>query len=226
MIYCSSIWGLGSKSSLNNIFTAQKKAVRAISHTKLYYKDETTETYTYGHTKNIFNSYEFLTIHNIVLTQALSHMHKIYTEHSPKPIQTIFNRLSPPTTPNNIITESTLNRLHRLGLDTTNIILTDQNSLQYFTPHASRLTKQKQSLYYLGPLIYNHFCNKIQTNIRTNNFKYNIHNFTPKTFNNHTKTQILSEQSLGPPDKWEPINTPIYTISTSTITLRSQPLDK
>ena len=30
--YCSSIWGLGTKSSLNNIFTAQKKAVRAIEN--------------------------------------------------------------------------------------------------------------------------------------------------------------------------------------------------
>ena len=54
LVFCCSIWGIGSKNSLRDIFVAQKRAVRAISFTKLYTKNEETQAYSYGHTKPIF----------------------------------------------------------------------------------------------------------------------------------------------------------------------------
>ena len=39
LVFCCSIWGIGSKNSLRDIFVAQKRAVRAISFTKLYTKN-------------------------------------------------------------------------------------------------------------------------------------------------------------------------------------------
>ena len=36
MIYCSNVWGLGTKRSLSSIFISQKTAIRAMSFTKLY----------------------------------------------------------------------------------------------------------------------------------------------------------------------------------------------
>ena len=51
MKYCSSVWGLGSKNSLSGIFVLQKRALRTMTFTKLYKKDEIKGLYTYGHTK-------------------------------------------------------------------------------------------------------------------------------------------------------------------------------
>ena len=66
MIYCVCVWGLGNKTSINSIFVSQKKALRAISFTKLYKKDKITGTYTYGHTKKMFKEYGFQSIHNYI----------------------------------------------------------------------------------------------------------------------------------------------------------------
>ena len=55
MVYCSNVWGLGSKNSLKCIFISQKRAIRTMSFIKLYKKDKINGTYTYGHTKKVFN---------------------------------------------------------------------------------------------------------------------------------------------------------------------------
>ena len=54
LIFCSYIWGTGSKCSLQSIFVAQKKAIRAVTFTKLFTKDNELQTYSYGHTKPLF----------------------------------------------------------------------------------------------------------------------------------------------------------------------------
>ena len=90
MIYCVSVWGLGNKTSINSIFVSQKKALRAISFTKLYKKDKVTGVYTYGHTKKIFNEYGFQTIHNLILMQVLNLMHKIHLQFLYRPFYNLF----------------------------------------------------------------------------------------------------------------------------------------
>ena len=49
LIFCSSIWGTGSKPSLQSISVAQKKAIRAITFTRLFTKDKNTQLYSCIH---------------------------------------------------------------------------------------------------------------------------------------------------------------------------------
>ena len=69
--YCSSIWGLESKSSLNNIFISQKKAVRAIENrfNNFFYNPETGDLPC--HTKDIFTRNNILTVHNLIAKNCL-----------------------------------------------------------------------------------------------------------------------------------------------------------
>ena len=220
LIFCSSIWGTGSKSSLQCIFVAQKKAIRAITFTRLYTKDEETHMYTYGHTKQLFNSCGLLSIHNLILVQMLSQMHKIYRKVAPVHIRQCFIPHLPPVSTENLNEYST----SPSGLDINNII-NDSNNINsqslYFTIPITRLVMQKKSLIYLGPVAYNHFCNKIQTLLNTEpTYKHQIHRLTPKSFLTHIKRQILNEQTAGLPNCWENLNTPMYTISTCSLALR------
>ena len=88
--YCSNIWGLGSKSSINKNFTAQKKAVRAIGnkYNNYFYNSETGELPC--HTKEIFSKYNFLTVHNLIAKNCLVAMHKIYLDTAPGKFSSIF----------------------------------------------------------------------------------------------------------------------------------------
>ena len=226
LIYCSSIWGTGSRNSLQKIFIAQKKSVRAITFTDLYTKDQSTQLYSYGHTKYLFNSNGILTVHNLILVQLLMQMHKIYISIAPSHTQSMFITHAPPlqetptvSTDNN--SSATHKKLLKLGLDTNNILL-EKKTLTYYTIPFSRLKKQQHSPTYLGPITYNHYCNKIQTTFNFNNTKYEIHELTPKGFNSHIKKEILSEQARGEANSWEACNTPLYSITTSTTVLRAQ----
>jgi len=223
LIFCSYIWGTGSKCSLQNIFVAQKKAIRAITFTKWFTKDEETQTYSYGHTKSLFRTCGFLTVHNLILVQMISQMHKIYRTFAPTHTKQVFISHAPPISQDSN-PEPHL-RLPR-GLDPNNIIqpssLATPKILYFEVPHI-RLAKQKQSITYIGPLSYNHVCNKLQHHLNSliPKPKFKIHELSPKCFLGHVKRQILLEQSLGLPDTWERLNMPMYTISTSSVTLRA-----
>ena len=85
--YCSTVWGLGSKNSLNKLFVAQKKAIRAI-HYKL---SPNSSANTPCHTKEIFSKLNILTLPNLVAKNCLTMMHKIYLKVAPSRISSMFN---------------------------------------------------------------------------------------------------------------------------------------
>ena len=60
LVYCSNVWGLGSKRSVERIFTAQKRAIRGVKQgfVNYFYKKDTGELP--AHTKNIFAENEYL----------------------------------------------------------------------------------------------------------------------------------------------------------------------
>lgn len=149
-------------------------------------------------------------------------MQKIYLQTAPKHTRSMFIPHTPPVKVNSTETNSMHKTLLLLGLDINDIINSKPNLLTYFTPPNASLLKEKYSLTYLGPHVYNHFCNKIQNHFNINNSKYEVQNLTPKCFSIHMKKQIFCEQSFGKPDSWEVSNTPMYNISTSKATLRSQ----
>ena len=85
--YCSLIWGFSAKSNIELLFRNQKKAMRAVmpGYVNYFYKEGKIPT----HTKKSFYEYNILTIHGIVVKNALIFMHKInyLTELLPKSIR-------------------------------------------------------------------------------------------------------------------------------------------
>ena len=226
LIFCLTVWGTGTKSSLKKKFIAQKKAIRALTFTNLYTKDKVTQQYSYGHTKQHFNSNDILTIHNLVLAHVLLHLHKIYLQRAPSHIQSMYISHNPPivkySDDNNQFNITDHNKkLLKSDIRPNNILYTKDSSILYFTVPQGRLCPQRSSLPYLGPLSYNYFCNKTQLKLDLLPTKYEIHRLTPNCFKTHIKKLILSEQSLGEISSWEPKNMPIYSIPTNTILLRS-----
>ena len=132
--YCSNVWGLGSKSSINRIFTAQKKAVRA-SENKFnngFYNSETGELPC--HTKEIFTRNKFLTVHNLIAKNCLAAMHKIYLNTSPTKISSLFQCNKP-------------------------VLRNSRRDPQFFDIPKSRLFALDRTLTIKGPKLYNYVMN-------------------------------------------------------------------
>ena len=89
--YCSSLWGMGTKSSLTKLFTSQNKAVRAIENrfNNCFYNANTGELPC--HTKEIFSRNNILTVHNIIAKNSLILMHKTYLNVNPTNINRLFS---------------------------------------------------------------------------------------------------------------------------------------
>ena len=229
MIYCSNVWGLGSRNSLQSIFVSQKRAIRTMTFAKLYKKDATTGNYTYGHTKNIFKKYGFLCIHNLILAQALNLMHKVKLGIVPKPISTLFNfsnstEKCPVTTLNN----NQRNRLTRLDMNNTNTLMHVDRKLNIVDERKARLKLQNQCFPILGPKLYNHFVSKAnvsESNLVGNPSKSIRHeNLFLDGFKNRIKLFILKLQSDGNDIHWEPKNFQLYNITNRDLVLRSDTL--
>ncbi len=73
--YCSLVWGFASKAHIETLFRKQKIALRAImpGYINYNYKDGVIPT----HTKSSFFKYNILTVHSIIVKNALLPMHKI-----------------------------------------------------------------------------------------------------------------------------------------------------
>ena len=226
MVYCSNVWGLGSKSSLQSIFISQKRAIRTMTFTKLYKKDATTGSYTYGHTKNIFNKYGFLCIHNLILAQALNLVHKIKLGVAPKPISTLFNfRNIKEKSSIAILNNKQNNRLARLGMNNNNIIMHVSCNINIVGEPKVRLNIQNRCFSILGPKLYNHFVSKAnvsEPNVIGNSSKPLKHeNLFLNGFKNRIKLFILKLQSEGNDIHWEHKNFQLYNIVSTNLVLRS-----
>ena len=73
--FCSLVWGFAAKSHIESLFTKQKQGIRAImsGYVNYRYKDGQPP----DHTKNAFRDYEILTVHGVIIKNALILMHKI-----------------------------------------------------------------------------------------------------------------------------------------------------
>ena len=219
--YCSSVWGLGHKNSLRSIFIAQKRAIRTIFFVKLYTKNETSGEYSYGNTKPFFSTSKILTVHNLILHQALNLMHKIFIGLAPAPILAIFSTEKP--VPVNITITKSLSLL-RKGIEPSNILAhpLENTHKQFFTTPNKRLAIEKNSISTLGPKMFNYFVNTINlAHASSGKQKLKIEKLTPTTFKNYIKEKLIETQGSNDPVNWDPTNFPIYTISSTTVTLRS-----
>ena len=222
MIYCVSVWGLGNKASINSIFVSQKKAIRAISLTKLYNKDKITGVYTYGHTKKIFKEYGFQSIHNLVLTQVLNLLHKIKLARAPERIMKLFT-IGNSLNTNKPLCEHQHRRLARLDMSINNVITHNRVIAKIFEESYGRLKTTNSTISVLGPKLYNHFVDQLnsQSLSLNNNSTIKHENLGPAAFKSRVKAYIIKIQSEGDEIHWSTTNSPLYTFTNREICLRS-----
>ena len=178
--YCSSVWGLGSKASLNQIFVAQKKAIRAIENGFVnYFYDKKTGKMP-SHTKHIFYKNKILTIHNIVAKNCLIAMQRIYRNSYPTKVMSICQ-----------------------------LYVQNRNRRQqkYFTPATFRLKKSDSSLPYAGAKLYNYTCNMINMNLQNGEIK--IHDKFLDNFKKRITSFLLEKQNTGN-ENWNECNFLLY----------------
>ena len=74
--FCSLVWGFAARSHINSLFTQQKKGMRAVMSGPInyFYKDGNLPSAT----KASFNNLSILTVHNIIATNTINFMNKIF----------------------------------------------------------------------------------------------------------------------------------------------------
>ena len=73
--FCSLVWGFAAKSHIESLFARQKQGIRAImpGYVNFRYKDGKPP----DHTKQAFKEYEILTVHGVIIKNALILMQKL-----------------------------------------------------------------------------------------------------------------------------------------------------
>ena len=73
--YCSLVWGFTVKSNIETLFSKQKKGIRAVipGFVNYQYRDGNLP----GHTKSFFSKYSILTVHGVIVLNALLFIHKV-----------------------------------------------------------------------------------------------------------------------------------------------------
>ena len=189
--FCSLVWGLGCKSSLNSVFVAQKKAVRVIApgYVNYWYDKKTGKTPT--HTKQFFSELVLPTVYTLVLQNTLIFMQKIHTHKAPRPILNMFSS-SADCIPN--------------------------TCYNYYYIPPTRLKCQRNSIFYEGPRLFNdtipelsHECMSINTDTRQSNLK----NTQQKPYKREIKRYLIGLQGSGDTQEWEFSNFRLYKGSRS-----------
>ena len=178
--YCSNVWGLGSKNSINSIFIAQKKAIRSIEngYVNYFYNKETGEIPC--HTKEIFHKNGLLSIHNIIAKNCLVAMHRIFRK----------------SYPNNVMAICQLNTNTR-----------PSRHEKYFIPATFRLRKSDSTLSCTGSKLYNYTCKAINSILEPKESK--LEDKFLNGFKNRVNKYILELQSIGD-ETWSAENFILY----------------
>ena len=93
--YCSLVWEACSKTKIESIFIAQKKAIRGImpGWVNYFYNKGTCPT----HTKSTFKELNVLTVHNVILKNIMIFMNKIHNH--PQLLPTSVTQIISPDSP-------------------------------------------------------------------------------------------------------------------------------
>ena len=100
--YCSLVWGFAAKSLIESLFSKQKQGMRAIipGFINYRYNDGTLPT----HTKKYFDEYGILTVHGIIIKNALTLMHRM--KYFPQTVPLSIRLTIPENVPNSSSTHS------------------------------------------------------------------------------------------------------------------------
>ena len=88
--FCSLIWGFAAKTHIESLFVKQKQGIRALQSG--YVNHRYVDGKVPDHTKKMFEDLEILTVHSIIVRNALILMHKIKNMNSliPKTVVSLF----------------------------------------------------------------------------------------------------------------------------------------
>jgi exonuclease III len=179
--YCSLVWGFSAKSNIEALFARQKKGIRAVmpGFVNYFYKDGTTP----AHTKPGFKKYRILTVHGVIVMNALILMQKV--KHFPS---TIPLSVSDTIDPNSPLAQTTPN--HE----------TCKDWLEACNNNYSR-----KSVFFKGPLLY------VDENIANLNSTSTM--FSINAYKTRVKRHILEQQCSGDDNDWLAENFLLYQIS-------------
>ena len=85
--YCSMVWGFCAKSYIETLFRSQKKGIRVVVPGYINYRYK--KGITAGHTKPYFKRFNVLTVHGVIVLNALFFLHK--TRHFPRALPESIN---------------------------------------------------------------------------------------------------------------------------------------
>ena len=93
--YCSLVWGFCAKSYIETLFRSQQKGIRAVVPGYINYRYK--KGITAGHTKPYFIKYNILTVHGIIVLNALFFLHKTryFPRALPESINSTIDKHSP-----------------------------------------------------------------------------------------------------------------------------------
>ena len=174
--YCSLVWGSSTKNKIESLFTAQKKAIRAImpGFVNYYYKDGTLPS----HTKAAFTDFNILTVHNIILKNILIFVNKIHVYPNMLPVS-VRQTVSPDS-------------------PSPNLTSTDYHN-EWFTKYSS--TPYNTSIFFKGPLLYTNIMNNnselnISNIFKPESYKRSIKTYIIKTQSSGNNIEWVSENFL------------------------------
>ena len=191
--YCSAVWGATtSMARLSALFSAQKKAVRAMSPgISNFFYDPTTGRPP-AHTKPLFNDLSLLALPNLIAKNILCTLQKARLKVAPQNIMNIFQYDSGST------------RVHN----------TRQEQTKIFAEIRVRLTRAEHQIAYIGPRLYNSIVHITTKDSGPEKVPLQNKFFTP--FKKSIANILLSKQSLPNEDteldSWGETNFILYQL--------------
>ena len=197
--HCPLIWGLGNKSTLTPLFTAQKRAIRTLipGFANYYYNKDTGEHP--HHTKSVFAQNNIPTIHNLILQRLLVFMHKIVNTLSPMPVINCFSIENDPISIN----------IHK-------------PKLPAFKIPEARLKPHKNSVLVKGPTLYNLILPLVDNSDSNNNNQTQC--TLVKPFKKCIHSYLMKQQECGHPDEWTVTNFGLYIGSRHSTRIANKPI--
>ena len=193
LFYCPTVWGLGSKSSLDRIFSAQKKAIRTtLANSVNYYYDSQTGKLP-EHTKPIFNNNNMLTVHNIIYMQTLALLQKVHNNIAPIMIRNLFE----------VSTQANPTKIRAVKEET------------FFKVPKTNKKALDNTIFVKGPKIFNKTATEFNRSLKINNQKKLseplFQNKFTDPFKRSIKHTILNSQNSNNTNEWHIENFPMYT---------------
>ena len=171
--FCSLLWGTSCKSNIAKLFTAQKKAIRAImpGYVNYFYKEGLLPT----HTKTFFTKHCILTVHNIILKNILIFIN------------------------NTIRFSNTLPRSIKqlIPHDAPTIMLDSDHNSDWYTKYNS--LPYNNTVFFKGPLLYKDIMSTFINDMPDSHTKI----LSRASYKTKFKSHLLSLQKAGEECEWE-----------------------